>query len=592
MDFKPVDKTIKDLLISGHRFEIPRFQRAYSWEKRHYAEFLQDIISNLRIENGQITSDAYFVGTMLFIGNFLEAGNGVIKVVDGQQRLTTITILFSVLSDIFKEMGYDTLAEMIFRYIMTKDDNGEEVRILMTKSSYPYFAFFIQDYSKSEKPTPASEEEDNIKQTYDYFSKQLAERKIRQILKNNYGSEVVDSLGYIDILKSIRDQVLSCSFISINTENGDQANRIFEILNAKGKRLDEVDLIKNKLFEVVSRQEPVDIANEYWTNIRKKIEEIDNGVGIATFYRHFWSANYPRSSAGKLYDAFKKNIKSSKQRYSEFLKEMLTFAEYYSQIVEPALSHYDNRQEYRWLVQSLKALNDTFNIVQVRVPLMALMHAKKNELISMAYYKKAVYYLENFHFAFNVVVSDRGNKIDSVYSKFAICLKNATSKNEAHHIIDESLIGKLEPLFPSYNQFEDNFIKFSFSKAKLSTNLKTKYALYKLNSVYSGNEVFEQDMSVEHIVPESISVTNRTIGNLILLENNLNRAADEQDYQSKKSIYLRSRSEWVADFVAKHTEWDETKFEERSKQMAKEYYEKVFGKEVENNPTSTIQEQG
>jgi len=152
MDFKPVAKTIKDLLISGHPFEIPRFQRAYSWEKQHYAEFLQDITSNLKIENGQINSDVYFVGTMLFIGNFLDSGKSVIKVVDGQQRLTTITILFSVLSDLFKKADNKTLSEMIFRYIMTKDDNGEEVRILKTKSNYPYFAYFIQDYDKSQNP--------------------------------------------------------------------------------------------------------------------------------------------------------------------------------------------------------------------------------------------------------------------------------------------------------------------------------------------------------------------------------------------------------------------------------------------------------
>lgn len=118
MNFKPVDKTIKDLLVSGHPFEIPRFQRAYSWEKRHYAEFLQDIISNLKVGNGQINSDAYFLGTMLFIGNFIESGKSVIKVVDGQQRLTTITILFSVLSDLFKKKKQDTLSERIFRYIM------------------------------------------------------------------------------------------------------------------------------------------------------------------------------------------------------------------------------------------------------------------------------------------------------------------------------------------------------------------------------------------------------------------------------------------------------------------------------------------
>ena len=54
MDFKPSDKTIKDLLISGHQFMIPRFQRAYSWEKRHYAEFLRDIIGNLQVVEGKI----------------------------------------------------------------------------------------------------------------------------------------------------------------------------------------------------------------------------------------------------------------------------------------------------------------------------------------------------------------------------------------------------------------------------------------------------------------------------------------------------------------------------------------------------------
>lgn len=582
MDFKPVDKTIKDLLISGHPFEIPRFQRAYSWEKRHYAEFLQDITSNLKIENGQIRSDAYFVGTMLFIGNFIDSGKSVIKVVDGQQRLTTITILFSVLSDLFKKKSENTLAEMIFRYIMTKDDNGEEVRILKTKSNYPYFAYFIQDYTKSQKPEPESEEEENIKQTYEFFSKQLEERKIKQTLKKNHGADAVNNLSYIDILKSIRDQVLNCSFVSISTETGDQANRIFEILNAKGKRLNEVDLIKNKLFEVVSGEEPVDVANDYWTKIRTKIEDVDSGVGIATYYRHFWAANYTRSSSGKLYDGFKKSVKpANRQRYTDFLKEMLTFAEYYSQIVEPSLSHYDNRQEYRWLVQSLTQLTDTFNIVQVRVPLMALMHAKKNDLISMAYYKKAVNYLENFHFAFNVVVSDRGNKLDSFYSTFATSLKNATSKTEAHRMIDELLIGKLDPLFPNFSKFADGFIKFSFSKEKLPGNVKTKYALNKLNCVYLGDEIFEQGMTVEHIVSESKSTTNRTIGNLILLESALNGEAGEQDYQTKIAIYAKSKSVWVTAFIAEYKDWKESDFETRAKLLAKEYYEKVFGKNVE-----------
>lgn len=579
MDFKPIDKTIKDLLISGHQFEIPRFQRAYSWERRHYAEFLRDIISTLKVRNIHILTDSYFVGTMLFVGNFLESGKNVIKVVDGQQRLTTITILFSVLSDLFIKIGEQTLANRIFNYIMTQDDNGNEVRILKTNTNYPYFAYYIQDFTKAENPTPETEEEENIKQTYEYFYKQLEESRIRQTLKMSFGATDVDNLKYVDILKAIRDQVLGCSFVAISTETGEQANRIFEILNAKGKRLNEVDLVKNKIFEVLRGEEPVDRANDKWTKIKNKIEDISSGVGIATFYRHFWSANYSKVAAGRLYDAFKKTIKPvSEERYADFLDEMIMFADYYSQIVEPDLKNYDNRQEYRWLVQSLKEITDTFNVVQVRVPLMALIHAKNEDLISMSYYKKAVTYLENFHFAFNVVVSDRGNRLDAPYSKFAIGLKSANDKTEAHQIIDDLLIGALEPIFPNFTKFADSFVKFTFSKKKEAANLKTKYALRKLDCVYSGDPIFAEDMSVEHICPESDSVSNWNIGNLILLETKLNLQAGEKCYQKKKSIYSASKRKWVSSFVAENDSWDEMKFDARARNMARDYYEKVMGR--------------
>ena len=69
--------------------------------------------------------------------------------------------------------------------------------------------------------------------------------------------------------------------------------------------------------------------------------------------------------------------------------------------------------------------------------------------------------------------------------------------------------------------------------------------------------------------------------NLILLENALNGEAGELDYQAKKNIYTRSRSAWVASFLSENPEWNSSKFEARSKQMAKDYYEKVFGKRVE-----------
>jgi hypothetical protein len=149
-------------------------------------------------------------------------------------------------------------------------------------------------------------------------------------------------------------------------------------------------------------------------------------------------------------------------------------------------------------------------------------------------------------------------------------------------MIDELLIGKLEPQFPNFNTFVDNFTKLSYSKEKRPSNVKTKYALNKLNCVYLGDEIFEQGMTIEHIAPEGNSPINCTIGNLILLERNLNEEADKQDYQTKKKIYAKSKNAWVATFVAGHKDWNDTKFEERSRRMAKEFYEKVFGKKIVN----------
>jgi uncharacterized protein with ParB-like and HNH nuclease domain len=220
---------------------------------------------------------------MLFIGNFAEGTEQEIQVVDGQQRLTTITILFSALSDKFISLGQETLSRQLFAYIMTEDDDGNEVRILKSKTSYPFFSYFIQDKDKNFNQEATTEEEHCIKETYEYFHAQLNEVKLKAMLKRKHGGEIVEALSEVDILKALRDQVLNSTFVSISTTDRDQANKIFEILNAKGKRLAHIDLIKNKIFEVLNNVEPADFAEETWKNIKKILSAGKESVGFATF---------------------------------------------------------------------------------------------------------------------------------------------------------------------------------------------------------------------------------------------------------------------------------------------------------------------
>lgn len=583
MNIKPIDKTIKELLSSGKQFSIPRFQREYSWDKKNYQEFLDDMISCLIIKEGKLEPSSYFLGTMLFIGDYTENSESSksILVVDGQQRITTITILFSALSDRFKELGEEKLSTQIFKYIMTEDDDGNEVRVLESKTHYPYFSFFIQDREKNDTQNTSTEEEECIKESFDYLYENLEEKKLRIHLKKRLGTSDVDDLPYLDILKAIRDQILNTIFISISTFDKENANMIFEILNAKGKKLSHVDLIKNKIFEIVDEKGSADFAEVKWNEIKNNLISRKETIGFATFYRHFWISNYKKTSGSKLYDDFQKEIKpKTKKRYKDFLKEIENDSEIYIKILNPRREDYENRKEYFWLVQSLNVLMNYFNIVQVRIALLSLFKAKNKGLITSAKFKNTIMFLENFHFAYNSIFSGRASRFENTYSKFAISLNSATNKTDVSKIVDENLIEPLNNLFPDYFQFSKSFVELTFSKKDHPNNIKSKYIINKINSYFENGEIFSDTGTIEHIKPEKDGSITLNIGNLILLEEKLNNEAGDKSYKDKKKIYLKSSYKWINDFTKLNDNWEEDSIKTRAEELCKLYYKEILGKTI------------
>lgn len=585
LNIKPQDKTIKELLLSGRQFIIPRFQREYSWDKKNYKEFLDDMLNCLIVSDGKVIYDQYFLGTMLFVGDCFEGDKSEIDVVDGQQRLTTITILFSALSDRFLQINQDTLSKQIFKYIMTKNDDGEDVRIIKSKTHYPFFAFYIQEREKINTKKPSTEEEQCIKETYEYLYNNLSEEKLRAFLKKKYGDDNIDELNYVDILKAVRDQVLNTTFVSISTKERKQANMIFEILNAKGKNLSGVDLIKNKIFEIVNDTEPADYAEEKWKSIKNILNARNVDVGFVQFYRYFWISKYKKSNLNKLYDDFKSTIKpANKDRYKKFLTEIEDTARIYVQTVSPERNDFQNKKEYFGLVQSIKVMSDYFNITQVRIALIALIEAKEKGIITLTQLKSMVYELENFHFSYNAICSKPTNKLEKIYSDFSISLRNCNDKIEARNII-KKLTNQLNEIYVSYQEFESEFINLTYTKKSNNPdNVITKYVVNKIASYYEGKEIFEDDGSIEHILPESNDINNNNnIGNLILLEQVLNGESDCLEYIDKITVYKKSSYKWIKEFVSSNTEWSDDKIQERSKKLSEFYYTKILAKKISLN---------
>ncbi|EHQ9041132.1 DUF262 domain-containing protein, partial [Enterococcus faecalis] len=316
MNFDPKDMDVKTLFRTYPTFNIPVFQRDYSWDKPFYSRFLEDIITGISVKEKEVENSIYFIGTMVFSGSPRE---NKIDVVDGQQRLTVMTILLSVIAEKLKGENENGLANATFKYVKDVDDNDEPISHLVSDTSYPYFDCFIQSKDKRNAPAVSTEEEESIKLTYEFFDNILSKNRI----KTNF--PVFETLEYTTMLIAIRDQMLSSMLIAIVTTDRDSAYMIFEILNAKGKNLASIDLVKNVIFEKLHGDQNglMGLAENLWEQTKEQLRERNNSIGLATFYRHYWISKYAKVTNANLYDSFKNLVlPEDANTYMDFLKDL------------------------------------------------------------------------------------------------------------------------------------------------------------------------------------------------------------------------------------------------------------------------------
>lgn len=577
MNFTPEPKNIKQMFSSYPTMKIPNFQRDYSWEKKYYGTFLNDILKGLSINNEKIYNSDYFIGTMVFSGKLTDE---YIDVIDGQQRLTVITIILSVLASKFKSINDDGLAKATFKYVKAFDDYDQPVPKLKSVTSYPYFEAYVQSIEKKELLNPSSEEEENIKETYKYFESELEEIKLRKIL------HIDQSIGYKEILIAIRDQILLMNIISILTNDKESAYEIFEILNAKGKNLASIDLIKNTIYSKFHADDNAKdkIIEQQWENIKNILRDRNQNIGFITFYRHFWISKYKKTTNVKLYDSFKKEIKSNKIDYENFVNTVEKEAKNYLKIVCPNESDYNNRKEYFWLIQSLNIIEKTFGVSQARIALLALFDIKSRELISTAYYKKTITYIENFIFAYSTLLKNQANIYESRFSKFAIELRKSNSKQESNNIIKKYLFDEFKDKFPQKNEFIFAFKNLQYSKDSNLNNTVTKYVLNKISSSFDGIDIFHNDSSIEHIINEdSSNMITLNIGNLICLEEKLNNEANSLGFDEKVEIYSKSKYCQVVEFCKVNSTFGPDCIYKRAERLAEYYYKNILLKNNNSN---------
>lgn len=577
MNFDADKKTISTLLSSKKIYEIPRFQREFSWEKAQLEEFFNDIISRIDYKNEKLVTSEYFWGSTLFVGSFTDANCKSMQVVDGQQRITTITIYLSCIRKAFLKAGQPRLAELTQAYIMSTNDNGEEYAVLVNETPYPYFQNTVQSENTT-NDTAVSDEEVNIKKAVDYFNSRLDSRKLVKFFETKFHKQFEAD----EILKALRDQLLNSVIIAISTQDKNQANMIFEILNAKGKSLDQIDLIKNQIFSVVKREQPSDEAKLYWSDIKNKLYSRSSGVDLSVFFNHFWTAKYGKTNYKQLFAKFKDKIKSNEETYLEFLNDLKIHADYYVKITNPKMDDFNNRVEYRQSYYYLSFLND-LNIKQSRILILTLFNLlnRENKLLSCTEYIRCLKNLCIFHLIYNGLYAQRTNILETLYSEASIQLLNDTDKSQLKKHLEnlyENLGAQLKKIGLNQSILIDRISQLTYSaKTKNPDNLRTKFIIRML---YEIKAAYPTDASIEHIENESSEKAyTLNIGNLFPLEQTINSRIpkDATFKQKSENYYSESVYYIVSEFLNKHYDkWSEDEINDRAIDLAKLFIDNYF----------------
>jgi uncharacterized protein with ParB-like and HNH nuclease domain len=563
-----LDKQVGQFLKESF-YRIPRFQRPYSWDRTNIEEFWNDAV----VEN-----EAQY-----FIGNFVVYDDkAAMGVVDGQQRLTTITLLLCALRNAFAREGFSNLAKGIHGLIERRDISDQLFYVLQTETSYPYFQEHIQKFGgKPGVPVDAGPEEQLLKQAFEFF-----QNNVDEVVSGIKGlpnlSDAKKKARVQEELSKIRDKVLSLKLIFTALDNDDDAYIIFETLNTRGKDLTLSDLVKSHLARLLKpTNSGVDLAKGKWNKIHNVFEASQADLNVSTFVHHFWLSRYEYITEKKLYKALRRRIK--KEQAGSFLDDLVKESEIYRYIHEPSSKTW--KKDECEIRDALRAMN-LFRIKQQLPLVLSVMRQYEDQALKTKHVRSILSAIENFHFTFTAIVSQRSSGgISFMYALAARDLYQAKNLEAKVKCLQDFQKKKLASKRPPYAEFEPSFLELKYSSQMTKQKNLVRYILTKIYQKNStGLPIDPDQMTIEHLAPESPAKGSRlspdqiaSIGNLILVNQTLNNDLANKSFAEKVKM-LKNARVWVDPVILKAKNWGPTEIASRTKLLAKDAYKNVWSR--------------
>lgn len=566
MQVRSVDRDVRELLAANF-YKIPRFQRPYSWDRENVDEFWNDTAGDNRPQD-------YFIGSMVVFPD----GRGDINIVDGQQRLTTITIALCALRDIFHNEGLEQLALGAQSLIEKVNVNNEGRFVLSTESSYPFFQNRILSYgNRPAVPVEVGPEEQNIQIAYDslivYINSSIANLRDHGTLSVEQKREQISAR-----LTAIRDKVLSLKLILVELREEDDAYVIFETLNTRGKDLSVSDLLRNFFTRHIRpANQEVDTARIQWQNILVIINESSAELNVDTYLHHQWLSRRGHITVRELFRSIKREIRGVD--IQSYLDELGRDVGIYRQIHETTYVSWTVQE--RGIENSLNAIQ-LFRVRQQTPFVLALLREYRAATLRIPHVASMLQALENFHFLFNAVSQQRSSGgISKMFVSSAIQLDRAPNVQRKQAVIRD-LMTKLRERVPPLDVFKATFRQILFTNTITKNKALTRYILSKIDALARPGVVVDYSaMTVEHLyaqhppanpMPEEII---GMLGNLILVDAPLNDRLANRPVIEKIAI-LREAGYPLDDILANAGDFNQDVIERRTDYLAEDAYQRIW----------------
>ncbi len=436
---------------------IPIYQRVYSWEKEQCKQLWDDIIKI----GGDDKMDGHFIGSILYVLDGITHSDNALLIIDGQQRLTTITLLLTALRDHWS----DKRKEIEDHYLINSDKDGDKkFRLILSESDKDTLLSLI-DKDKRKPSEPSSKIVENFK----------------------FFEEWVSNTNELEtIFKGLEKLMI----VEIALKKGkDDPQLIFESMNSKGMELAQTDLIRNYIVMETEIEKQEGFYNKYWRAMEEDFKQ--NKKWFDRFVRHYLTIKTREiPNINKVYVALKDYRQKEGIGIEDLLKDLQKYCGYFCQIVFKKEADKDLNKALGFLVDLE---------MDVIYPLLLELYSDYSDgVLSKDDFIPIIALIESYICRRKVcgIFSSGLNKLFASFTKHI--QKDEYFKSLKAHF--GSLTNNQR--FPNNDEFKNLFITINFY------NLKEKFREYlfeRLENFGRKERVYTHEYTTEHIMPQKLT---------------------------------------------------------------------------------------